>query len=222
MKIFHLGRQRELVPTHVIHLKLASFCNLYLTTTQLPSVSTTLLSSYKSAVIPSVRPLRSTRGTPSPPPTPVPMPQLLTRPPKGRKAYLWPVAWWAPTAVCSGIRPCERGGGIPATAAFVTGDPLFAFYKTAVQSPLDPAHGVKGTHSREDFRLLLLLALDVLWQLLYLSSPPVFAPRLSVHRLFLHLSIYPCFHPAVHPTIRVCVYVYFVIFLWIPWCKNDI
>lgn len=110
MKIFHLDRQRELVPTHVIHLKLASFCNLYLTTTQLPSVSTTLLSSYKSAVIPSVRPLRSTRGTPSPPPTPVPMPQLLTRPPKGRKAYLWPVAWWAPTAVCSGIRPCERGG----------------------------------------------------------------------------------------------------------------
>lgn len=67
------------------------------------------------------------------------LPLLLTRFPKGRKAHLWPSAWWAPTAVCSGITPAEKGG-IPAPTAFVTARPLFAFDKTAVQSPPGP-HG---------------------------------------------------------------------------------
>lgn len=41
-----------------------------------------------------------------------------THPPKGRKARLWPSAWWARTAVCSGITPAEKGG-IPSPGTFV-------------------------------------------------------------------------------------------------------
>lgn len=84
------------------------------------------------------------------------LPLLLTRFPKGRKANLWPSAWWAPTAVCSGITPAEKGG-IPAPAAFVTARPLFAFDKTAVQSPHGPHGWREGKEPRGDFRLLVVL-----------------------------------------------------------------
>lgn len=75
------------------------------------------------------------------------LPLLLTRFPKGRKARLWPSAWWAPTAVCSGITATEKGG-IPALAAFVTARPLFAFDKTAVQSTPGPSVGREGRTQR--------------------------------------------------------------------------
>lgn len=83
------------------------------------------------------------------------LPLLLTRFPKGRKAHLWPSAWWAPTAVCSGITPGEKGG-IPAPAAFVTARPLFAFDKTAVQSPPGPHGWREGKEPRGDFRLMVV------------------------------------------------------------------
>lgn len=83
------------------------------------------------------------------------LPLLLTRFPKGRKAHLWPSVWWAPTAVCSGITAAEKGG-IPALSAFVTARPLFAFDKTAVQSPPGPYVWHEGKEPRGDFRLLVV------------------------------------------------------------------
>lgn len=116
------------------------------------------------------------------------LPLLLTRFPKGRKAHLWPSAWWAPTAVCSGITPAEKGG-IPAPAAFVTARPLFAFDKTAVQSPPGPHGWREGKEPRGDFRLMVV-SVDVRCHLHLrsLSNPSLCISYDHIAFTWLHLS----------------------------------
>lgn len=111
---------------------------------KLPSVSTTLYFLFLQQWQQQCRQPDCPPHTHTHPPTLLP-----TRLPKGRKARLWPSAWWARTAVCSGITPAEKGG-IPSPGTFVRRGRCLVLTRQLFKALLAPTDEVKGRNSTSD------------------------------------------------------------------------
>lgn len=106
---------------------------------------------------------------------------LPTRLPKGRKARLWPSAWWARTAVCSGITPAEKGG-IPSPGTFVRRGHCLLLTRQLFKGLPTPTGEVKGRNLTSDQQWCQCS--------LHLRSPPQFISSESRLVWFLKIPLF--------------------------------